>query len=375
MLRALNLTILAILLTLSSIIFYYLYYYFVVNQKNDVIRKILYYINTYMPNIHLLFIILFTTYITNKILEYQCNKLYTDLFSEYACQTKIGFKPNSPEELIAYNSGPKFIPASQLGPTKEAICIVHGTAGDPNQMKKIYKHFEDEPETPRDIFVPLLKFHKRKAEIATKFDFLAIAKQLEEDINYIAIKYKKIYCIGHSLGGALLFYLSLQRRLPKNIYIILYAPSIDVNISCIMRYIASYAMHLNPYLIYSSLPFNEIINNDKKHNFMDYFLSWNAIVVLYDSSYMIKKMLDQGAIPHNYFTCILCENDDNIPLKESRAIFDKLAQDAKHTKYMGINIAKDVKHSPHTNTKTKQQLDDFLKLLNDDINKLSAIET
>lgn len=79
---------------------------------------------------------------------------------------------------------------------------------------------------------------------------------------HVAKRYDKAYCIGHSFGANLLCYLSLQKKLPDKVKLVLYVPAIQVNISKLSAIFCIHSTFPNQYIMSTRL-FNKKTNLTK----------------------------------------------------------------------------------------------------------------
>lgn len=105
---------------------------------------------------------------------------------------------------------------------KKAILIIHGFAGTTKDEEPLY--YELNRSCRYDVYNFVLPGHDRVTYIVSKDDWIKSAEEhLEKLISY---GYKKIYVIGHSMGGVLATHLAV--KYPKYVKkLVLLAPAFD----------------------------------------------------------------------------------------------------------------------------------------------------
>lgn len=276
--------------------------------------------------------------ISSKIAEKTCEELW----SKFVTLTEIprGFDPSSKRERVIQGNAPITIPSGNES-TTEAIIIIHGAMQSPRRMAKIYNC---EKFQQWDCYLPLLMYHRRDLHVMNKINYYEMAQQLLQDILYVAKQYNKVYCIGHSLGANLLCYLSLQKKLPDKVKLILYAPAIQTTITGLDYILSTHSTLLNKYIVSPGF-FNKKALKAGNH-FAEHVTPKRIICLIYESTEMLRKMFEAGQEISNDFVSIIILDDARVPAKRVIKLLSKQKHAIKNVMLNGLG------HSPHLYDKT-----------------------
>lgn len=316
----------------------------------------------YLASLHIILFSFLLFLVADKIQENIIANLYeSTLYLEWA---NVGLDPSSNKEMIAHGEIPKYSPMREDRPTDEAIVIVHGAAGGPREMRRMHEYYKKKGDM--DIYLPILKYHRRSLKTMSKVNYMEMIGQFKKDIEYVSSRHQKVYLILHSLSSDLGVYLSLKGALPENVYLLLYAPAISNNISWFMRSVCEYTQYINKYVIVP--PDYSIIMSGQRFFIIHYVVPRNMAILLYDASIEITKMIKNGGKLHNKFAVLLLKGDSKIPYKEVQQLIsnDSNAIECKVLDGLG--------HAPHHFPVTDDQFGDFMLSVDELIEKLRAVE-
>lgn len=105
-----------------------------------------------------------------------------------------------------------------------ALVLVHGFLETPDTFRELIN--EVSQKTTLDIYAPLLPFHGRNLQTAAQLDNQTVLDYLQGYLGGLSKQYKTLTVVGLSYGGALLVDLASKGKLPANVNLVLYAPSI-----------------------------------------------------------------------------------------------------------------------------------------------------
>lgn len=188
---------------------------------------------------------------------------------------------------------------------QEALILIHGFGSSPEVYKETIQAIKN--SVNMDIYAPLLPFHGRNLEAASKMQMKEMEAYLEKYIKKQAEKYKKIHVVGHSMGGLLLSNLASQEVLPDNSQLILYAPAIfiknntwiyiaGIRIYTLWRYYSNYALLGTDFSSYESVDRVAKTRLEKDRNLR--YMPIDAVARMYRLDLNSRKYIDQWTRPY-----------------------------------------------------------------------------
>ena len=324
-----------------------------------------FFLSFYFPYLVLGIIFVFVIYIYSVS---QTSDYVTEFIFNRTLHLKLlptGLDLLSEKEMIVEREGPVRCLVNKDEISDEAIVLVHGLFEVPNRFNIIFDYLHNKYEN-KDIYMPLLKYHGRHIREILKINCYEIANCLNNDLNYlVSLGYKKIYCVGHSLGGATLSYLSLKNLLDPRIKIILYNPSVYIKMHPIALMYCRLSRYLRKYIVVdmnyattvgplyilsedlfgyseqreSSFAMTRKFFNHYSFKYTRYVISKSPLLNVYDFSLEISSMGDKGCSLNNEFGYVVVENDMS-------ADYNLLDEKLSMLFPVYKNILKTGKHSP-----------------------------
>ncbi|MDF1758285.1 MAG: alpha/beta fold hydrolase [Legionellaceae bacterium] len=120
---------------------------------------------------------------------------------------------------------------------RRAILFIHGFSDSPAIFTGMIKDIQK--RSLSDIYAPLLPFCGRDLQSISQSDNQIQLEFIKQSIQILSKKYKKVTVVGMSYGGALLAKLAYDKKIPKNVNLILYAPAFHIKSNTLLaRYVA-----------------------------------------------------------------------------------------------------------------------------------------
>jgi esterase/lipase len=107
-----------------------------------------------------------------------------------------------------------------------ALILFHGFLDSPHVFQEVIEQFEKTKKF--DIYAPLLPYHARDLETAASLRNKDVVDEVQQRILQLAKLYPCVTVVGHSYSGDILLQLAYEKKLPQNIYIVLYAPALYI---------------------------------------------------------------------------------------------------------------------------------------------------
>lgn len=259
------------------------------------------------------------------------------------------------------------IGAESIQPKKihheHAILLFHGFLETPKVFQKVIKHLDREDKA--DIYAPLLPYHGRNLQTAAKLNNQVVQDFINKSIQDLSKKYKHVIVVGHSYSGAQLANIINQKQLPQNIYPILYAPAIFIQMNTPINDIRNHLFQLwRNYCNYKLLGCERNHKSVEKNSLDELMneISLNYKVVsavqeLFKFDKESRHLL--GHLNRNY-SLIIAKNDNRVSFKE---IQKACMQNSIHCKLYTFNDGKHMLHYTHN----KQAFDNII------LNELSTM--
>lgn len=115
----------------------------------------------------------------------------------------------------------------QQDENNQAIVLMHGFLDTPKVYSKVIQELKNRG-VHADIYAPLLPKHGMNLESAASLNNQEVLDFVAGFLNDLSEQYDCITVNGFSYSGAILTELALEKRLPKNIHLILEAPAIHI---------------------------------------------------------------------------------------------------------------------------------------------------
>lgn len=224
---------------------------------------------------------------------------------------------------------------------KKAVLIIHGFTGGTvdNELLAAYLEYNSN----LDVYAFTLPGHDKPYIKGAKYNDWIIST--EEKVEYLIKKYKKIYIVGHSMGGVIATHIASKYKQVKKL--ILVAPAFDYK---------SFDQNKK-----DILNLKNIIKNTDNFSAYEVILSKLLLVPIPTIAQFVKlvKKYKEKIKEINIKTLILHgEIDEVVPLKSSYYAYDNVKTNKKY-----LTIIKNVRHAVFKSNRSDEISNYILKFI------------
>lgn len=263
------------------------------------------------------------------------------------------FYPKDEQGIIVGNES---VEITQPG-NRKAIVLFHGFLDSPRVYTKVLEKLETLP-IHADLYAPLLPFHGKNLETASKLNNQVVMDFVAAYINDLASKYDCITINGLSYSGSILTELALNNRLPKNIHLILEAPAIHVILNTPINQVRNqfYALwrnYCNYELFGCHLNYQGLSEDTKEEILNEDNLMYKVVSAVFQLFSLDNQLRGRLALIKQPYSIIMSQLDSRVSYEQ---VAEECQQNIEYCNLYSLPTAGHILHYGHNQ-------DAFIKLL------------